>query len=68
MDTKAATALAAPVIVAGIEDSIVVYDKDSEENATHPASVKIICINCPICQTHTFLNLKDLNVKELQEG
>jgi hypothetical protein len=47
-DAKAAAALAAPGIIAGIEDIMAVDDKDSEENAARPAPVKTIRINHPI--------------------
>lgn len=67
-DAKAAAALAAPGIIAGIEDIMAVDDKDSEENAAQPAPVKTIRINRPIRRTHTFSNLKDLNVEEVQAG
>ncbi|KAH9965582.1 hypothetical protein BJV74DRAFT_890220 [Russula compacta] len=47
-DAKAATALAAPLIIAGVEDSMAEVDKDNEANATQPAPTKITHVNRPI--------------------
>lgn len=59
-DTEAAVALAAPGIIAGIEDSMATDDKDNEENAAQPATAKITRCHRPIRQTHTFANLANL--------
>ena len=70
-DAKAAAALAAPGLIAGVEDSMATDDKDDEMNAAQPAPVKIIRVNRPIIRrTHTFSNVLDLerNVEEVQEG
>ena len=47
-DAKAAAALIAPLIIAGIEDSMAVVDRDNEENAAWPAPTNIMCVNHPI--------------------
>ncbi|KAH9952291.1 hypothetical protein BJV74DRAFT_892157 [Russula compacta] len=67
-DAKAATALAAPLIIAGVKDSMAEVDKDNEANATQPAPTKITRVNCPIRRTRTFANLdQDFDVEEVQE-
>ena len=67
-DAKTAAALAASVIVKGVEDSMTADDIDSEESAAQPAPVNITRVHRPIRRTHTFANLKDLDVENMQEG
>ena len=70
-DAKAAAALAAPGIIAGIEDNMATDDRDSEQNSARPASVMTTRIDRPIRRTHTFANLRDLgrlDVEEVQAG
>jgi hypothetical protein len=40
-NAKEAVALATPLIIAGVEDSMAAADKDNNENAARPVSVKI---------------------------
>ena len=47
-DAKEAAALAAPLIIAGVEDSMAAADKDDNENAARPVPVKITRVTCPI--------------------
>jgi hypothetical protein len=69
-DAKAAAALAAPVIMAGVEKCMASDDLDNEEDAAQPAPVNIARVHRPIRRTHTFTNLNDLDfeVKTVPEG
>lgn len=70
-DAKAAAALAAPLIIAGVEDSMAAVDKVNEESAARPAPVKITHIGRPLRRTHTFANLDryfDVESEEMEEG
>ena len=68
-DAKAAAALAAPAIIAGIEDSMATDDKDSEKNAAQPATAEITRHQRPIRRTHTFADLgRGLEVEVAQNG
>jgi hypothetical protein len=69
-DAKAVAALAAPVVMAGIEKHMAADDLKNEENAAHPGPVNIPRVHRPIRRTHTFANLNDLNaeVEAVREG
>ena len=70
-DAKAAAALAAPVVMKGVEDSMASDDLDNEENAARPAPMDITRVNHPIRRTHTFANIllveQDFEVEEVGE-
>jgi hypothetical protein len=64
-DAKAAADLAAPSIIAHIEDNMAAADKDDEQNAAHPIPADIPRVLRPIRRTHTFANLEqDDDVEE----
>jgi citrate lyase beta subunit len=72
-DAKVAADLAAPLVIAGIEDSTAAADKDDEQNAAHPvpasASASIPRVYRPIRRTHTFANLeRDDDIEMAHEG
>ena len=68
-DAKAAADLAAPSIIASIEDRMAAADEDDEQNATHPVPACIPRVLRPIRRTHTFANLeRDDDIEEAHEG
>jgi hypothetical protein len=69
-DAKAAAAQAASVIVAAVEDSMVIDDMDSEKIAAQPPPANITRANRhPIRRTHTYADLRDYGFEdpEVQE-
>lgn len=68
-DAKAAADLAAPSIIAGVEDRTVAADKNDEQNAAHPVPAHIPRALRPLRRTHTFANLeRDDDIEEAPEG
>lgn len=68
-DAKAAADLAAPFIIAGIEDSTAATDKDDDQNAAHPVPENIPRVLRPIRRAYTFADLeRDDDVEEAHEG
>jgi hypothetical protein len=57
-DAKAIVDLAAPLIIASIEDRMAVADKDDEENAARPVPREIDRVPRLIRRTHTFADLQ----------
>jgi hypothetical protein len=67
-DAKAAAELAAPLIIAGVEDSMAAADKDDEENAAWPVPMNITRVPRPIRRTHTFADLRQDDASDRVEG
>jgi hypothetical protein len=66
-DAKAAAALAASVTIAGIEDSMVIDDKNDDDNAARPIPAGIPRVHQPIRRTHSSANLvRDLELEEVE--
>jgi len=57
-DAKAAAILAAPSIIAGIEDRMAATEEDNEQNATHPVPADIPRVFRPTRRIHTFASLE----------